>query len=70
MELGHFVQHFVKNTTKKGPAGKHFEFSLLGILKTTFSIVKFTKDGHNHGTFFNFQKKAGDTSPPTLVVRL
>ena len=24
MELGHFDKHFVKNTRKKGPAGKNF----------------------------------------------
>ena len=24
IELGHFDKHFVKNTRKKGPTGKHF----------------------------------------------
>ena len=24
IELGHFDEHFVKNTRKRGPAGKHF----------------------------------------------
>ena len=36
VELGHCDKHFVKNTQKKGPAGKNFEFFLLDPVKTIF----------------------------------
>ena len=36
VKLGHFDKHFVKNSRKKGPAGKISEFFLLDTLKTTF----------------------------------
>ena len=32
VEFGHFDKHFVKNTRKKGPAGKILEFFLLDTL--------------------------------------
>ena len=34
--LGQFYKHFVKNTRKKVPHGKIWEFLLLDTLKTTF----------------------------------
>ena len=39
VKLGHFDKHFVKNSRKKGPAGKISEFFLLDTLKTTFWMV-------------------------------
>ena len=36
VKLGHFDKHFVKNSRKKGSAGKISEFFLLDTLKTTF----------------------------------
>ena len=68
MEFGHFDKHFVKNTRKGGPAGKFFFF--LDTLKTTSSMEKITQRWiqsglffQNQGTFFDFQKRAGETSP-------
>ena len=36
VKLGHFDKHFVKNSRKKGPAGKISEFFLLDTLKAPF----------------------------------
>ena len=36
VKLRHFDKHFVKNSSKEGPAGKISEFFLLDTLKTTF----------------------------------
>ena len=36
VELVHFDKHLVKNTRKRGPAGKLWESFLLDTLKTTF----------------------------------
>ena len=50
--LGHFYKHFVKNTRKKGTAGKN-----LGVF--TFWIKSWTQSRHflqNQGTFLRFSK--------------
>ena len=39
VKLRHFDKHFVKNSRKKGPAGKILEFFLTDTLKTTFWMV-------------------------------
>ena len=36
VKLGHFDTHFIKNSIRKGPAGKIWEFFLLDTLKTIF----------------------------------
>ena len=51
MGLGHFYKHFVKNTRKKAPQGKMWEFFLLDTLKTTFLMEsltqRFIQSGHS-----------------------
>ena len=42
VKLGHFDTHFIKNSIKKGPAGKIWEFFLLDTLKTIFWMVNLT----------------------------
>ena len=49
VKLGHFNKHFVKNTRKKGAAGKIF-----GVYQGLFSKIRH---------FFDFQKIAGRASP-------
>ena len=39
-ELGHFNKHFVKNTRKRGPAGKHF-----GVFSPRYCYSKFILNG-------------------------
>ena len=50
VKLGHFNKHFVKNTRKKGAAGKIF-----GVYQCLFF--------QNQGTFFDFQKWQEGPSP-------
>ena len=57
VKLGHFNKHFVKNTRKKGAAGKIF-----GVYQCLFF--------QNQGTFFDFQKWQEGPSPSPLVARL
>ena len=70
--LGHFYKRFVKNTRKKAPQGKIWEFFLLDTLKTTFWMENLTQRwmqlGHslqNQGTFFSIFK-IGQGRPPLL----
>ena len=75
LEFGHFDQHFVKNTEKKAPQGKVLELFLLDTLKTTFWMENLTQRWiqsgpffQNQGAFFYFQKRAGEASPPPILV--
>ena len=70
VELGHFDKHFVKNTRKKGPAWKIWEFFLLDTLKTIFWTENLTQRWMQSGFFFpkwghffRFSKRAGEASP-------
>ena len=67
MELGHFDEHFVKNTRKRGPTGKYFEvfssrytLSLNGKFKQMMDTIGplFPKSRH----LFRFSKRAGEAS--------
>ena len=42
VKLGHSEKHFVKNSRKKGLAGKTLKFFLLDTVKTTFWMVNLT----------------------------
>ena len=70
MELGHFVKHFVKNTTKRGPTGKHFEVFFPRYSRNYILIGKFNPKMDtirvffpNSGHVFQFLERAGETSP-------
>ena len=52
VELAHFSKHFVKNTRKKGPAGKNLELFLQNTVKTTFRIKNLTQRWIQSGPFF------------------
>ena len=72
MELGHFYKHFVKNTRKKGPAGKRFLAILLDILKTTFWTENLTQRSTQSRPFFPksrhfFQFLKKDRGGPSLL---
>ena len=54
MKLGHFDKHFVKSSRKKDPAGNG-KFNL-----RMDTGPSFAKSGH----FFDFQRRAGEASPP------
>ena len=76
--FGHFYKHFVKNTRKKAPQGKFWEFFLLDTLKLHFER-KFNSKMDTVRAFFkisgqflsDFQNKPGDafwsSSPPSWV---
>ena len=79
VEFGHFDKDFVKKHKKrKLRREKFWNFFLLDTLKTTFWMENLTQrwiqprpSFQNQGTFFNFQKRAGEASPlPTLAARL
>ena len=68
MELGYFDKIFVKKARKKDSAGKRFgafspRYSWNYILNGTFN-PKMEKLGpfQNHGSFFDFQKRAREAS--------
>ena len=72
MELGHFDNHFIKNTRKKGPAGEHLEafsprysenYILNGKFNPKIDTIRVVFS-QNQATFFNFQKRAGEAPPP------
>ena len=50
--LEHLYKHFVKNTRKKGPAGKLLQIFLLDILKTAFWMGHLTQRWTQSGPFF------------------
>ena len=52
MELGHFDKHFVKNTGKKGPAGKNFVDFLQDAVKATFQMKNLIQRWTQSGPFF------------------
>ena len=52
MELGHFDKLFVKNTRRKGSAGKHFGAFSLDTLKTTILMEDLTQEWTQLGPFF------------------
>ena len=57
VKLGHFNKHFVKNTRKKGAAGKIF-----GVYQCLFF--------QNQGTFLIFKNGRKGLPPSPLVARL
>ena len=66
MEKGHFDEDFVKNTRKRGPAGKLLKFFLPDAPKATFWIENLTKDQRKSGPFF--QKSGHPLSPSCAPV--
>ena len=71
VKLGHFDKHFIKKSRKKSLRGKMFEvFFSQVLLKLYFEWQIQPRDGHNQGfffqskgSFFDFQKRAGEVSP-------